>query len=70
MATSHIVRPAQGEYVYTDKSGKLQVPDMPLISFIEGDGTGPDIMKVSIIIIYRLMYYIQLHLTKFLRLFS
>lgn len=29
------------------KDGKLQVPDNPVIPFIEGDGTGPDIWKSS-----------------------
>lgn len=47
MSASHIVRPAQGEYI-TNQNGKLQVPDNPIISFIEGDGIGPDIMKASI----------------------
>ncbi len=28
--------------------GKLQVPDMPIIPFIEGDGTGPDIWRASV----------------------
>ena len=27
--------------------GKLQVPDQPIIPFIEGDGTGPDIWRAS-----------------------
>ncbi|MBN1904995.1 MAG: NADP-dependent isocitrate dehydrogenase [Deltaproteobacteria bacterium] len=27
--------------------GKLNVPDMPVIPFVEGDGTGPDIWKAS-----------------------
>ncbi len=30
------------------KSGKLSVPDHPVIPFIEGDGTGPDIWKASV----------------------
>ncbi len=47
MSASHIVRPAKGEYI-TNVNGKLQVPDNPIISFIEGDGIGPDIMKASI----------------------
>ena len=47
MSTSHIVRPAKGEYVSAAADGKLQVPDLPIISFIEGDGTGPDIMNAS-----------------------
>ncbi len=28
--------------------GKLQVPDTPIIPFIEGDGTGPDIWQASV----------------------
>ena len=30
------------------KNGKLVVPDNPIIPFIEGDGTGPDIWKASV----------------------
>src|SRR5438093_13392596 len=30
------------------KNGKLQVPDHPIIPFIEGDGTGPDIWRASV----------------------
>ncbi|MGD0089245.1 MAG: NADP-dependent isocitrate dehydrogenase [Planctomycetota bacterium] len=29
------------------KNGKLQVPDHPVIPFIQGDGTGPDIWRAS-----------------------
>jgi len=32
----------------TMSSGKLNVPDHPIIPFIEGDGTGPDIWKSSV----------------------
>ena len=28
--------------------GKLMVPDDPVIPFIEGDGTGPDIWRASV----------------------
>ncbi len=31
----------------TSKDGELQVPDRPIIAFIEGDGIGPDIMNAS-----------------------
>ncbi|MCX5661252.1 MAG: NADP-dependent isocitrate dehydrogenase [Planctomycetota bacterium] len=31
----------------TSTEGKLNVPDRPIIPFIEGDGTGPDIWKAS-----------------------
>jgi isocitrate dehydrogenase len=27
--------------------GRLNVPDMPVIPFVEGDGTGPDIWKAA-----------------------
>ena len=46
MSESHIVRPAKGEYIVNSANG-LQVPDNPIVSFIEGDGIGPDIMKAS-----------------------
>ncbi|MDP1663146.1 MAG: NADP-dependent isocitrate dehydrogenase, partial [Phycisphaerales bacterium] len=32
----------------TMTAGKLNVPDQPIIPFIEGDGTGPDIWKSSV----------------------
>ena len=38
--------PAQGEKI-TNVNGKLSVPDHPIIPFIEGDGTGPDIWRAS-----------------------
>lgn len=34
----------------TLKEGKLIVPDMPVVPFIEGDGTGPDIWAASVIV--------------------
>jgi isocitrate dehydrogenase len=37
----------QGEGI-TLKDGKLQVPSHPVIPFIEGDGTGPDIWRASV----------------------
>ena len=39
--------PAGGQKV-TISGGKLQVPDRPVIPFIEGDGTGPDIWRASV----------------------
>src|SRR5438105_5536419 len=38
--------PKSGEKITMTKSG-LQVPDEPIIPFIEGDGTGPDIWHAS-----------------------
>ncbi|MBL9031397.1 MAG: isocitrate dehydrogenase (NADP(+)) [Phycisphaerae bacterium] len=32
----------------TMKSGRLSVPDQPILPFIEGDGTGPDIWRASV----------------------
>ncbi len=39
--------PATGERVEA-KGGEFLVPDQPIIPFIEGDGTGPDIWKASV----------------------
>lgn len=43
---SKLVPPSHGERI-TRKNGELQIPDHPIIPFIEGDGTGPDIWKAS-----------------------
>src|SRR6266446_4074033 len=32
----------------TTSNGKLQVPDQPIIPFVRGDGTGPDIWASSV----------------------
>jgi isocitrate dehydrogenase len=34
--------------VITMQSGRLNVPDQPILPFIEGDGTGPDIWRASV----------------------
>ncbi len=39
--------PATGQKI-TVSGGKLQVPDRPILPFIEGDGTGPDIWRASV----------------------
>ena len=41
-----LVPPAQGQKIAVT-NGKLHVPDHPVIPFIEGDGTGPDIWRAS-----------------------
>ena len=38
--------PSHGERIIFE-NGKLVVPDHPIITFIEGDGTGPDIWRAS-----------------------
>jgi len=39
--------PAAGEKI-SIRDGRLQVPDQPIVPFIEGDGTGPDIWRASV----------------------
>src|SRR5678816_785673 len=39
--------PADGQPI-TISGGRLNVPDRPVIPFIEGDGTGPDIWRASV----------------------
>jgi len=46
MAYSSIAAPSEGEKIVF-KQGNIQVPDKPVIPFIEGDGIGPDIWKAS-----------------------
>jgi isocitrate dehydrogenase len=44
---AHLVPPAEGTPI-TRRNGQLVVPDNPIIPFIEGDGTGPDIWRASV----------------------
>src|SRR5438132_12881379 len=39
--------PARGEAITRGADGRLSVPDEPVLPFIEGDGTGPDIWRAS-----------------------
>ena len=48
MASAKPVIPAGGEPITVASSGILTVPDCPIIPFIEGDGTGPDIWRASV----------------------
>src|SRR3546814_12895904 len=47
MASFTPTAPAGGAKI-TLSGGKLQVPNNPIIPFIEGDGTGPDIWRASV----------------------
>src|SRR5829696_8121873 len=48
MPTFSILKaPTEGTAI-TRKNGRLSVPDDPIIPFIEGDGTGPDIWRASV----------------------
>jgi isocitrate dehydrogenase len=43
---ANLTAPARGEAI-TLQARQLQVPDTPVIPFIEGDGTGPDIWRAA-----------------------
>ena len=45
--TSAPTPPSTGTAI-TRQNGRLVVPDQPIITFIEGDGTGPDIWRASV----------------------
>jgi isocitrate dehydrogenase len=47
MAQFKNVTPPAGGQTITVSGGTLSVPDRPIIPFIEGDGTGPDIWRAS-----------------------
>src|SRR5687768_12488865 len=46
--TSPKVAPPAGGAKISIQNGKLQVPDNPIIPFVEGDGTGRDIWRASV----------------------
>jgi len=48
MEFQHIKEPDTGSKISLDSSGKLIVPDNPIIPFIEGDGIGSDITPAMI----------------------
>src|SRR5215210_8985147 len=48
MPTFNDVTPPAGGQSISVSGGKLTVPDRPVIPFIEGDGTGPDIWRASV----------------------
>jgi len=47
MAYTHLTPPTNGEKISIN-DGVLQVPDNPIIPFIEGDGIGPDIWAAAV----------------------
>jgi len=48
MPNSTSLTPPAGGAPITRRNGQLVVPDNPIIPFIEGDGTGPDIWRASV----------------------
>ena len=47
MSYQNVIVPTGGTKI-TIKDGRLQVPDKPIIPFVEGDGTGRDIWRASV----------------------
>ncbi|MFL5304182.1 MAG: isocitrate/isopropylmalate family dehydrogenase, partial [Polyangia bacterium] len=48
MPSPKLVIPAGSDPIAVKSDGRLEVPDHPIIPFIEGDGTGPDIWRASV----------------------
>ncbi len=48
MSSDLVKIPSGGQKITKSPDGKLNVPDNPIIAFIEGDGTGPDIWNGSV----------------------
>ncbi|MDQ7041502.1 MAG: NADP-dependent isocitrate dehydrogenase [Rhodothermus sp.] len=46
-AFEHLTPPSEGARIQKRADGALEVPDQPIIPFIEGDGTGPDIWRAA-----------------------
>ena len=47
MSVSPQTAPSRGESIRMNANGQLEVPDEPIVPFIEGDGTGPDIWRAA-----------------------
>jgi isocitrate dehydrogenase len=47
MSGYKFIKVPAGERITLDAQGKLKTPDQPIVAFIEGDGTGPDIWRAS-----------------------
>jgi len=45
---SKIVKPSLGKKIFMDDAGNLEVPNNPIIPFIQGDGIGEDIWNSSV----------------------
>ncbi len=47
MSDNKVKRPEDGDKITMGPDGRLIVSDTPIIPYIEGDGTGPDIMRAA-----------------------
>lgn len=43
-----LTAPSRGETIQMGDDGTLKVPNEPIVPFVEGDGTGPDIWRASV----------------------
>ncbi|MEI6807651.1 MAG: NADP-dependent isocitrate dehydrogenase [bacterium] len=50
MSYNKIQFPKTGRKITMGKNGKISVPDKPIVPFVEGDGTGPDITQAAMIV--------------------
>ncbi|MEQ1875012.1 MAG: isocitrate/isopropylmalate family dehydrogenase, partial [Bdellovibrionia bacterium] len=48
MGYEKIKVPAQGQKITIGAKGTINVPDQPIVNFIEGDGIGPDLWAASV----------------------
>jgi isocitrate dehydrogenase len=44
----HVTVPSDGQPISLDPIGRMLVPDHPILPFIEGDGTGPDLWRAAV----------------------
>ena len=47
---SHIKIPSDGTKITVNSDGTYNIPDNPIVTFIEGDGIGPDLWAASVIV--------------------
>ena len=47
-SNQHVTVPSDGQPISLDPIGRLLVPDHPILPFIEGDGTGPDLWRAAV----------------------
>lgn len=50
MAYKKIQVPSEGKHITMGADGRLNVPDQPILPFIEGDGTGADLTRAAMIV--------------------
>ena len=51
MQYEHIQIPADGEAISANRDHSLNVPDNPIIPFVEGDGIGVDVTPVMLAVV-------------------